>query len=332
MKRGTSGLSLLVAVDKPTGCSSHDVVNRARRIFGERRVGHTGTLDPLASGALPLCIGPATRLDRYLTGHDKAYEVVARFGAETDTDDAQGTVTATAPCPDDLLDGAFAEAYVGGLVGKHLQMPPQYSAIKVDGKKAYEVARSGGEAKLEPRAITIHEARLLDRRLNDELGCVEWTVALAVSAGTYVRSIVRDMGRELGSLAHVAALRRTRAGSIGLDRCHSLESLENLGTQAALDPVAHLGFRFLYGDDLEKQVANGSKLDARDAELFRIAPSTDHGCACCTTQAVPDAAPLSPDEPVAVLLGNHLKSIYRHDGASGILRPETVFATPIARR
>ena len=124
VKRGLSGLSLVVGVNEPAGMSSHDVVNRCRSIFGERRVGHTGTLDPMATGVLPICVGPATRLGAYLTGHDKRYRVSIAFGAGTDTDDAAGTVVRTGEVPDRVLDPEFAAAFVASLVGRRKQMPP----------------------------------------------------------------------------------------------------------------------------------------------------------------------------------------------------------------
>ena len=161
MKRGSSGLSLLVGVNKPEGMSSHDVVNRCRRIFGERRCGHTGTLDPFATGALPICVGPATRLDQFMTAHDKRYRVRIGFGFETTTDDKMGEPTESAAVPAYLLDEEFARERTAMLVRKHLQVPPQYSAIKVAGKKAYEVARKGGEVQLEPREIEVYQAEFL---------------------------------------------------------------------------------------------------------------------------------------------------------------------------
>ena len=161
MKRGQSGISCLVGVDKPRGMSSHDVVNACRRIFGERRVGHTGTLDPLATGALCICVGPATRLDAYMTNHDKTYDVRIAFGVATDTDDAEGEPIRTAPVPERVCDRAFAQEHVAGLVGKHKQLPPAYSAIKRGGVKAYEAARAGNVVQLEPRDIEIYEATLL---------------------------------------------------------------------------------------------------------------------------------------------------------------------------
>ena len=150
MKRGESGLSLVVGVDKPSGMTSHDVVNRCRRIFGEKRVGHTGTLDPLASGVLPICIGPATRLGAYLTGHDKAYRATIAFGVGTDTDDCEGTVTRTGEAPVEAGDRSFAEQAVEQMLGPQKQMPPAYSAIKVNGKKSYEAAREGHIIELSP--------------------------------------------------------------------------------------------------------------------------------------------------------------------------------------
>ena len=208
MKRGSSGLSLIVGVDKPEGMSSHDVVNRCRRIFGERRVGHTGTLDPLATGVLPICIGPATRLDQFMTSHDKRYRVRIGFGYETTTDDKLGEMTTSAAVPAYLFDEKFARERVAMLVRQHTQVPPQYSAIKVDGKKAYEVARSGGTIELEPRIIEVYEAELIDMREGEDGLSLQWTVDVSVSKGTYIRSLVRDLGREVMCPAHVTALCR----------------------------------------------------------------------------------------------------------------------------
>ena len=134
LKRGASGLSLVVGVDKPSGMTSHDVVNACRRIFGERRVGHTGTLDPLATGVLPICIGPATRLDQYLVGHDKTYQARISFGASTDTCDALGAIVERAPVPSTVGEKRVARACLADMVGWQMQIPPAYSAIKVNGK------------------------------------------------------------------------------------------------------------------------------------------------------------------------------------------------------
>lgn len=328
MKRGASGLSLVVAVNKPTGMSSHDVVNRCRRIFGERRVGHTGTLDPLAAGVLPICIGPATRLDKYMVGHDKRYRVTMRFGFETTTDDMQGDVTVTGDVLDDLLDGEFADAYVAGLVGEHDQIPPQYSAIKVGGKKAYEVARKGDSLKLEARRIEVFESTLINRSYED--GALYWTVDFSVSKGTYIRALVRDMGRELGCPAHVVALERRTAGSLTLDDCVSLESLEALGVNAAIDPVRILGYRIAFAEQARMKVESGAKLSQENVRIFEINPASHSLQDCCCTPTIFESeTPLRENELVSVVIDNHLKAIYRFE--SGCLKPDCVFSTPISR-
>ena len=219
MKRGQSGICCIVGIDKQQGMSSHDVVNAVRRVFGERRVGHTGTLDPLATGALAVCVGPATRLDAYMTAHDKTYEVRISFGASTDTDDAEGTVVRTEPVPPEVCDAAFASDHVRSLVGHHRQIPPAYSAIKRGGVKACDAARSGNIIQLEPRDIQIYEAELIGLELDPDAPQLYWDVRLSVSKGTYIRSIARDVGISLGTVAHVDRLRRIDADNLDVEDC-----------------------------------------------------------------------------------------------------------------
>lgn len=216
MKRGTTDLCLVLAVDKPSGMTSHDVVSRARRIFGEKRIGHTGTLDPLASGVLPLCVGPATRLDQFLTGHDKSYVVSVVFGAATDTDDCDGEVIRTGVVPDEVFDPFFASVFVGGLVGKSKQLPPVYSAIKVGGTKACDAARKGRVIDLAPRDIEVYSAELLGIGGADGAEPARWDIAFKVSKGTYIRALARDLGKELGVGGYLTRLRRTRVGRFAL--------------------------------------------------------------------------------------------------------------------
>ena len=333
MKRGDSGLSLLVAVDKPSGMSSHDVVNRARRIFGERRVGHTGTLDPLASGVLPLCIGPATRLDQFLTGHDKRYRVDIAFGCETTTDDVEGEPTVAGDPGSELFDEDFARVFLSGIIGEHDQVPPQYSAVKVDGRKAYEVARKGGCAELQPRRIEVLCANLVQCHADGETGLPVWTVDFAVSKGTYIRALARDIGRAVKCPAHVDALRRLSAGSISLEDCVSLESLEQREADAALDPVAVLGYRYACADDRAKSVICGSKIPASDIALYE--PPLESGYAaydlCTSNVATSDALPLE-GELASIVLENKLKAIYRYSECERAWKPACVFSTPVARR
>ncbi len=244
MKRGLSGICALCAVDKPLGCTSHDVVGRVRRALGERRVGHAGTLDPDASGVLVVGIGQATRLMGMLTLDRKGYRATIEFGSETDTDDAEGAVTKTADVPARLSEQGVAEAVVASLVGSQMQVPPRYSAISVDGRRSYARARSGEDFELEARQVEVFSAELVS--LSSEPGePLRWVVDLVVSSGCYVRAIARDLGRSLGSAAHLVGLVRSSAGPIGLSDCVSLDELEELGVEGMrkrwLDPVEALG-------------------------------------------------------------------------------------------
>ena len=262
MSRRPSAFSALIAVDKPAGMTSHDVVSRVRRAVGERRVGHAGTLDPAATGVLVVGIGQATKLLGLLTLDRKGYRATFQLGAETTTDDAEGEVTRTAEVPDELLDGR-AYPIVSGLVGWHDQVPPQYSAVSVNGRRAYDAARAGEEVELAARRIRIYDASCCG--VDPEART--WELDLDVSKGTYVRSIARDLGRELGCLAHVCALERTFAGPVTLADCMSLDELEAGGAELVrercLDPVAVLGLpaRELSLDEIA-DVSNGRRIDA----------------------------------------------------------------------
>lgn len=200
----------LVAVDKPEGRTSHDVVRHVRRLLGQRRVGHTGTLDPFASGLLLICLGWATRLAEYVTALPKTYRGVIRFGQRTDTDDPTGTVIERS---DDWrkLDGARVRRALEGQIGEIRQRPPAYSAKKVEGRRAYAAARSGRPLELQPRPVTIHRMELRSLTLP------EAEIEVECSAGTYVRAIARDLGDELGVGAHLTWLRRLRIGHFHVD-------------------------------------------------------------------------------------------------------------------
>ena len=333
MKRGESGLSLLVAIDKPLGMSSHDVVNACRRVFGERRVGHTGTLDPMATGVLPVCVGPATRLDQYMTGHDKRYRVTVAFGCETTTDDAEGEPTVRGALRPELLDEEFCRRYVAGLVGGHEQVPPQYSAVKVQGKRAYQLARSGDGAQLEPRHVEVYEATFVSCHLDGRCGYACWVVDVAVSKGTYIRALARDMGRDLGCPAHVAALQRRQSGCLTIDDCVSLQSLEALGVDAALDPVAVLGYRFAFADDVARPVLSGAKLPADALALFEPPVLSDAARMCaCTGSLVKSPRPPADGEVLSVVVENRLKALYSYDAGNGTWKPSCVFSIGVIRR
>jgi len=263
-RRGESGLSGILVVDKPAGMTSHDVVNRVRRATGERRVGHAGTLDPMATGILVVLVGPATRLAPFLTAAEKAYRATIVFGSQTDTDDADGRVVATAPIPDEICDPFFAAGTVAALVGSHEQIPPAFSAIKRGGEVAYVAARRGEVLEIEPRSIEIFESRLLgvdgDR--------AEWDVELAVSKGTYIRAIARDMGPAMGTVAHLCSLRRTRSGPLRAENAVALDTIDSSDDIRSLfsDPVAALGLDQLEISSAQlNDVTNGRRLRTQSA-------------------------------------------------------------------
>lgn len=334
MKRGESGLSLVVGVDKPTGMSSHDVVSRCRRIFGEKRVGHAGTLDPEASGVLIVCVGPATRLDKYLVGHDKTYCVDVAFGAATETDDKEGQVIEEAPVPAAVFDRDFASLYVKTLTGVIMQVPPLYSAIKKNGKKACDEARKGNGIELEPRQVEIYDVELVDILPPDEASpYARWRLNVAVSKGTYIRSFARDLGKALGTVAHVGELRRIQSGCLWSKDCASLESLAELTTQAALDPLCLLGYRFTYIDDANaKRLSNGNALYASQICLMEEpCGASDHHGTCCFPTYHESTEPPVHGELISVVHENKLAAIYRYDEPSNQWKADCIFNPPIMR-
>jgi tRNA pseudouridine55 synthase len=232
-RRDTGGPDGLVVIDKPAGWTSHDVVARLRGVLGTRRVGHSGTLDPGATGVLLVGVGRVTRLLRFLTALPKAYTCDVVFGAETDTLDADGVVTATHDMHGLTADAVQSAAL--GLVGDILQVPPMVSAVKVDGRRLHELARAGEEVEREPRPVTVHSLAL--EPTDDPL---VYRMTVECSSGTYVRTLAADLGALLGGGAHLRALRRTRIGSFGLDEAVPF-SKETVAEQIpVLSPLAAL--------------------------------------------------------------------------------------------
>ena len=333
MKRGASGLSLLVGIDKPTCMSSHDVVNHIRHIFQEKRVGHTGTLDPLATGVLPICVGPATRLSAYLTSHDKYYRVRLVFGAQTETDDRDGSIIRSAVVPDEVLDPFFAQSFLDSLVGIHKQLPPVYSAIKVNGVKACDAARRGNIIDLAPRDIEVFSAQLEGISGHGFAEERAWDVSFHVSKGTYIRSLVRDIGTALDTYAYVDALRRTRAGKLGEEACVSLEVLEDIGADASLDPVQMLGFRFAFVDDKAlTDVENGKALSRDTLTLYAFPPLSlrEKGCGC-TSGLIKSCEAPAESELVSIVGKNRLYGIYEYCTESDFFKPRCVFQSGVCR-
>jgi tRNA pseudouridine55 synthase len=208
----------IVLVDKPGGLTSHDVVARARRLLGTRKVGHAGTLDPMATGLLVLGVGASTRLLTYLVGLDKEYLATIRLGAGSTTDDAEGELLERADASG-ITDDAIANE-AAALTGEVMQRPSSVSAIKVDGKRAYALAREGVEVELAARPVTISALELLGTRRGE---WVDLDVRVDCSSGTYVRAIARDLGNALGVGGHLTALRRTRVGPFMIDEAEALD-------------------------------------------------------------------------------------------------------------
>ena len=209
-----------IALDKPFDVTSTQAVSRVRRLFDAQKAGHAGTLDPLATGILPIALGEATKTVPFLMEADKAYRFTVEWGRSTTTLDAEGEVTATSsvrPSPD-----AVSEA-LPAFVGEISQVPPAYSAIKVDGERAYDLARDGVEVELKPRTVVIHEARLVSAPDPDHA-----EIEIVCGKGTYVSAVVRDLAERLGACGHVSQLRRTRVGRFDEARSITLERLEDL--------------------------------------------------------------------------------------------------------
>ena len=213
----------ILIVDKPAGWTSQDVAAKLRGLFSERRVGHGGTLDPMATGVLPVFLGRATRAVEFFESAEKEYVADVRFGLTTDTQDTTGTVLTRQPV---RLDRPAVEAAMGRFLGPQEQVPPMYSAVKIGGKKLYELARAGKTVARSPRQITIHELELLAGEGAD------WRFRVRCSKGTYVRTLCADLGQALGCGGCMSALRRTRAG------CFTLEQAVPLDALMAMEPEA----------------------------------------------------------------------------------------------
>lgn len=233
-------LNYLIAIDKPSGMTSHDVVAKLRGILSQKRIGHAGTLDPFATGVLVVGLGQATKLLERLTAEDKVYEATFTLGTETTTDDVEGEIISqkalSAEEREQLHSAEFVNASLAELKTWTEQIPPSYSAVSVDGtrsyRRAWKEAKDEVEASLSARSISIYDADLLNIE-DSEGGEILWTVRLHVSKGTYVRALARDLGRTLGCGAYVKTLHRERSGDIGLADCITLDTLQKAKDKCA---------------------------------------------------------------------------------------------------
>jgi len=296
-------LSGVLVVDKPAGPTSHDVIDRVRAALGEKRAGHTGTLDPFATGVLPVCLGKATRLARFLAAGDKQYRATVRLGFATSTDDLLGEPLG--PPRDVRVDRAAVDEACRGLIGPLMQVPPAFSAKRVGGRRMYALARQGVAVERAPAPVTIASLEVIDLRDRD----VE--IEVRCSPGTYVRAIARDLGEALGVGGHLTALRRTRSGAFGLESAVTLDDVRDHGRERILPlgallpdlPAARVGDRgaqaLRHGRDLGGGVVIAGFPASPPPERMRI---LDESGEALLALAVPlgfgPAVPGLPAEPV----------------------------------
>jgi tRNA pseudouridine55 synthase len=256
--RPISGIAIL---DKPAGWTSHQVVGRIRRLAGTRKVGHAGTLDPMATGVLVVGVEKATRLLGYLALSDKVYQATIRLGISTITDDVEGEIVTTVGAVD--LRETEIEAAMSKLRGDILQVPAAVSAIKINGIRSYRRVRAGQPVELSERPVTIRRFDLLGRRglEVDGVSCVDLSVVVECSSGTYIRALARDLGATLGVGGHLSSLRRTRVGAFTLDEAQMLEEAENGLRIVLLDRVVRRSFSTLTVSESQvSQIRNGRRL------------------------------------------------------------------------
>ena len=211
----------IIIINKPKNCTSHDIVKKAKKILNEK-VGHTGTLDPNATGVLPLLIGKGTQISKYIINHDKTYEAVLQLGEKTDTADIEGEVIETKPVNSKCLEATFIEQNLNALEGEQEQVPPMYSAIKVNGKKLYEYARKGEKVEIEPRKIEIYSLKLIN--INEANKQIEFRVSC--SKGTYIRTLCENIAEKLGTVGYMKELKRTQVGEFKIEDAITIEELE----------------------------------------------------------------------------------------------------------
>ena len=301
----TPGASGLVIVDKPGGMTSHEVVARVRRLAGTKKVGHAGTLDPMATGVLVIGVEKATRLLGYLTLTEKEYAATIRLGQSTSTDDAEGEITDGAPAADVSAE-TLAKA-VAGLTGDIQQVPPAVSAIKVDGQRAYRLTRAGAAPELKARPVTVYEFTITGTHRDGDLLDVDATVRC--SSGTYIRALARDLGAALGTGGHLTRLRRTRVGGYRIEDARTLEQLAGRFEVLPLAQAAAAAFpsRTLTADEAHR-LAHGGRLAATTASAA--------GPAAAGPSAAGPSAAYAPDGTLIALVTEE----------SGQARPLVVFA------
>ncbi|WP_341942420.1 tRNA pseudouridine(55) synthase TruB [Microbacterium sp. LWH10-1.2] len=266
----------ILLVDKPAGLTSHDVVARTRRAFGTRKVGHAGTLDPMATGLLVVGIEGATRLLTYIVGADKTYVATIRLGQTTGTDDADGEIIVQAPSDAwaDVTEERIADG-IRSLTGRISQVPSSVSAIKVDGRRAYDRVRAGEEVVLAAREVTVSRFDVLARR--DGEGVIDLDVIVDCSSGTYIRSLARDLGSGLGVGGHLTALRRTRVGDFDVADAVGIDALEGAPTLTPAQAAARVLQPLDVSAEDARDLRHGKRLPGQASRLDgALAAAIDH--------------------------------------------------------
>jgi tRNA pseudouridine55 synthase len=297
----------ILNVDKPLGYSSHEVVVVVRKLLSQDKVGHAGTLDPLATGVLLLCLGKATRVSQFLMDSHKTYRAAVRLGVSTTTHDREGEITAQSSVE---VGQDEVKVALGQFVGRIDQVPPAYSAVKVGGKRLYDLARRGVIVEVSPRPVDVYALRLVDWTPPDI------TLEVECGAGTYVRALARDLGEALGCGAHLTALRRTRSGQFTVEQALSLKTLE--AAAAAGDIARHL-------HPLDAAFAHLPAVHLDDEAAYRLALG----------QAVPDpgygggvVVPADHRQARAYAPGGQFVALVVRDPAASSLQPRRVFVEP----
>lgn len=262
----------IINVNKPLKMTSHDVVYRLRKILSVKKIGHTGTLDPDASGVLPMCVGRATKTADMLTAQDKQYVAEITLGSATDTLDASGKITASA---DVNVSEEDIRRIVAGFIGETEQIPPMFSAVKINGKKLYELARKGEEAERKPRKVRINQIEIQ----NIDLPHKKFVMKVDCSKGTYIRTLCDDIGRKLGCYAHLSQLTRTRSGRFDISQSYTLEEIERMFTDGdmtfmtPIDEVFNEYEKLILTQTKAYKMCNGAKVSVQgvcDGKIYRV--------------------------------------------------------------
>ena len=262
----------ILVINKPSGCTSHDVVSKVKKIL-KQKVGHTGTLDPMATGVLPLLIGKGTLISKYLINHDKIYEATMKLGIRTDTLDTEGQIIEEKEVPTEILEKERVEKVLKSFLGEQKQVPPIYSAIKVNGKKLYDYARNGEKVQVPERLIKIYNIELL----NIDAYNKEVKFRVECSKGTYIRTLCEDIAKKMGTISHMCALNRVKVGDFKIEDAISIENLDESNVHIIeIEEIFQDKEKIMLNDNELQKVLNGVKLryNLKD-DVYRLYDKSD---------------------------------------------------------